>query len=34
MALGNRLKFVALAETVGFLVIFTMMILMHAASEG
>ena len=34
VALGNRLKFVALAETVGFLVIFTMMILMHAASEG
>jgi uncharacterized membrane protein len=34
VALGNRLKVVALAETVGFLVIFTTMILMHFASEG
>lgn len=34
VAIGNRLKLVAVAETVGFLIIFTMMILMHAASEG
>ena len=34
VALGERLKLVALAEIVGFLVVFSTMILMHFVAEG